>query len=97
MDALIPKFTFSGNEPIALAAFSLSSWEITTPTIFAPLLLSCTANLVIPGCFDIALKDQLATPIFDAMTGIVILPPISSGDCQRGQTIKACGVRTLTN
>ena len=33
------------------------------------------SNLVILGCFDIAMKDQLAVPIFDAMTDIVILPP----------------------
>lgn len=33
------------------------------------------SNLVILGCFDITLKDQLAVPIFDAMTDIVLLPP----------------------
>jgi hypothetical protein len=33
------------------------------------------SNLVIMGCFDIAMKDQLASPIFDAIRSFVILPP----------------------
>jgi hypothetical protein len=31
VDALIPKFTSSGREPIAFATFNLLSWETTTP------------------------------------------------------------------
>ena len=37
VEALMPKFTFSGNEPMALAIFSLSSCEMTTPTMLPPL------------------------------------------------------------
>jgi hypothetical protein len=37
VEALMPKLTFSGSKPIALAIFSLSSWGTTTPTIFPPL------------------------------------------------------------
>jgi len=33
------------------------------------------SNLVIMGCFDIAMKDQLAAPIFDAFRSILILRP----------------------
>jgi hypothetical protein len=33
------------------------------------------SNLVIMGCFDIAMKDQLAAPIFDAIRSFLILPP----------------------
>jgi len=33
------------------------------------------SNLVVMGCFDIAMKDQLAAPIFDAIRGFIILPP----------------------
>ena len=33
VDALMPKFTSSGREPIAFATFSLLSWETTTPII----------------------------------------------------------------
>jgi hypothetical protein len=50
VEALIPKFTFSGNEPDILANFILFSWEITTPTtspfssyMGPPLLAGCTA------------------------------------------------------
>jgi hypothetical protein len=32
------------------------------------------SNLVIMGCFDVDMKDQLAAPIFDAIRGFVILP-----------------------
>ena len=32
------------------------------------------SNLVIMGCFDIEMKDQLAAPIFDAIRSFVILP-----------------------
>ena len=35
VDALMPKFTFSGRDPIALATFSLFSCAITTPTMFS--------------------------------------------------------------
>ena len=31
VDALIPKFTFSGIDPTILANFTLLSWETTTP------------------------------------------------------------------
>lgn len=31
-------------------------------------------NLVIIGCFDISMKDQLAVPIFEAMRNVTILP-----------------------
>ncbi len=34
------------------------------------------SNLVIMGCFDIALKDQLAAPIFDAMQNFTFLAPL---------------------
>ena len=34
VDALIPKLTFSGNEPMDLANLNLFNWETTTPTIF---------------------------------------------------------------
>ena len=34
VDALIPKFTFSGIEPVNFANLSLFSWAITTPTMF---------------------------------------------------------------
>jgi len=34
VEALIPKFTFSGSEPIAFATFNLLSCATTTPTIF---------------------------------------------------------------
>ena len=34
VDALIPKFTFSGIEPLSFANFILFSWETTTPTMF---------------------------------------------------------------
>jgi hypothetical protein len=33
------------------------------------------SNLVIMGCFDIAMKDQLAAPIFDAMQNFTFVAP----------------------
>ena len=48
VDALIPKFTFSGNEPDILANFILFNWEITTPTTFP--FSSYIGLPLFPGC-----------------------------------------------